>query len=238
LKEYALIGLVLYFSKKFSGKYPFIFVGTLLFLTFLSLYSIPFDMQNAGIVTDYFKYQNFVFANLNYCFNLNFHSFYFGISYHLEMLLMASVGYMMAFFHLEPVIIRYRKVIFYGAFLAMFCCLIFIFFVIEKSSPHLKITFFLYILSLSICFVLGFYGLTKKFNTLKTVLEGFGRRSLTIYLLQNVLICTVWFWNFAQVQNLFEFYCLGQIILLLVSRFMTKNGIGLVEYYWRIWSLK
>jgi uncharacterized protein len=226
LKEYAIIGLILFFTKRFSSKHPFIFVGFLFILTISALYFIPFDMQNAGNITSYFSNNNPFFANLEYCFNLNLHSLYFGISYHLEMLLMASVGYMIAFYHLESLINIYRKVLFRGAFWGMFCCLSFIFFVVEKSNPLLKITFFLYILSLSVCFVLGFYALTKKFNTLKTVLAGFGRRSLTIYLWQNILICTIWFWNSVQV------------ILLLVSRFMTKNGIGLMEYYWRVWSLK
>lgn len=238
LKEYAIIGLILFFSKQFSSKCPFLFVGFLLILTILALYIIPFDMQKTGDAKTYFSYNNPFFANLKYCFNLNIHSLYFGVCYHLEMLLLASIGYIMAFYHLESLLIFHRKPLFYGSILLIFFTLFLIIFVFDKSNPFLKIAFFFYILFLSISFVIGFYTITKKFNSLNSLLAGFGRRSLTIYLLQNFLICTIWLWDFNPDNLLFYAYCLGQIFILFFSRFFTKNGIGLVEYYWRIWSMK
>jgi len=114
--------------------------------------------------------------------------------------------------------------------------LYFIFFILEKTNPFIKIAFFGYILSFSICFVLGFYAISKKYKSFNTILANFGRRSLTIYLLQNFLICTIWIWDEQTNNVLFIYYCLGQIVILLLSKIMAKNGIGIVEYYWRLLS--
>jgi uncharacterized protein len=233
LKEYAIIGLILFYTKSISNKFPVLFIFAILIFTLLALYFIPFDMQKAGDLKAYFIGNNVFFANLKYCFSLNIHSLYFGICYHLEMLSLASIGYFMAFYHLESLIVIHRKKLFYGSFFSMVVSLCFIFFLFEKLSPFIKIAFFSYILSLSIFFVLGFYAISKKYKSINTILASLGRRSLTIYLLQNFLISTVWFWEGQTTNLLFIVYCLGQILILLLSKSMTKNGIGIVEHYWR-----
>lgn len=174
-----------------------------------------------------------LFANLKHCYSLNTQSLYFGICYHLKMLMLTSLGYFMAFYQLESVIIRHRKKLFYGAFFSTLLCLLFIFFIVQKDNPLIKIIFFSYILSLSVWFVVGFYGITKKYQSFTSLLANFGRRSLTIYLLQNFLICSIWLW-FETPK--FELYCLGQSFNLILSQSFTKDGIGIVEYYWRRWS--
>jgi uncharacterized protein len=233
LKEYAIIGLILFYTKSISSKFPFLFIFAILIFTLLALYFISFDMQKAGDLKAYFMGSNVFLANLKYCFNLNIHSLYFSICYHLELLLLASIGYFMAFYHLESLIFIHRKKLFYGSFFLMVISLFCIFFVLEKTSPFIKIAFFCYILALSICFVLSFYVISKKYKSFNIILAAFGRRSLTIYLLQNFLISTVWFWDVQTNNLLFITYCLGQFLILLLSNSMTKNGIGMVEYYWR-----
>ena len=233
LKEYAIIGLILFYTKNISSKFPIIYLLFIFIFTLLALYIVPFDMQQAGDLESYFADNNPLFANLKYCYHLNTQSLYFGICYHLEMLLLASMGYFMAFYQLESVIVRQRKKLFYEAFFSMLTCLLLIFFIVQKDNPLIKIIFFFYILSLSVWFVLGFYGFTKKYQSFSSLLSNFGRKSLTIYLLQNFLICTIWLWS--ETPD-FRIYCLGQILILLLSQWFTKNGIGIVEYYWRQWS--
>ena len=233
LKEYAIIGLILFYTKSISSKFPIIYLLLILTVTLLVLYLVPFDMQRAGDLKCYFVNNNPLLANLKFCYNLNTQSLYFGICYHLEMLLLASIGYFMAFYQLESVIVRHRKKLFYGAFFSMLFCLLLIFFIVQKDNPLIKITFFFYILSLSVWFVLGFYRITKKYKLLTSLLAHFGRRSLTIYLLQNFLICTIWLWDET---SKFDVYCVGQLLVLLLSQWFIKNGIGIVEYYWRHWS--
>jgi uncharacterized protein len=233
LKEYAIIGLVLFYTKNITGKFPIFFILSILVFTLVALYFIPFDMQKASDLKDYFIGNKVFLANLKYCFSLNIHSLYFGICYHLEMLLMASIGYFISFYHLESLIVIHKKKLFYGTLSSMVISLCFIFFVLEKLSPFIKIAFFSYILALSICFVLGFYVISKKYKSFNAILTSFGRRSLTIYLLQNFLICTIWLWSGTPD---FRIYCLGQILILLLSQWFTKNGVGIVEYYWRRWS--
>ena len=233
LKEYAVIGLILFYTKSISSKFPIIYLLFIFTITLLVLFLVPFDMQRAGDLKSYFADNTFLLANLKYCYSLNTQSLYFGICYHLEMLLLTSIGYFMAFYKLESLIVRHRKKLFYGAILFMLLCLTLIFFKIQKDDPMIKITFFFYILSLSVWFVLGFYGITKRNKSLTSLLAHFGRRSLTIYLLQNFLICTVWLWS--ETPD-FRTYCLGQLLILVLSQWFTKNGIGIVEYYWRRWS--
>jgi uncharacterized protein len=233
LKEYAIIGLILFYTKSISSKFPVAYLLTIFTFTLLALYFVPFDMQRAGDLKSYFTNNNPILANLKYCHRLNTQSLYFGVCYHLEMLLLASLGYFMAIYQLESVTVRYRKKLFHGAFFSMLLCLLLIFFILQKDNPLIKITFFSYILSLSVCFVLGFYHITKKYQSFTRFLANFGRRSLTIYLLQNFLICTIWLWDKTPD---FRFYCLGQLLILIMSQWFTKNGIGMVEYYWRRWS--
>jgi uncharacterized protein len=233
LKEYAIIGLIIFYTKSISTKFPISYLLSIFIITLLALYIVPFDMQRAGDLKSYFADNNPFFANLKYCYRLNTQSLYFGICYHLEMLLLASIGYFMAFYQLESVIVLHRRKLFYGAFFSMSLCLLLIFFKIQKDDPLIKITFFSYILSLSVWFVLGFYGFTKKYQSFSSLLANFGRRSLTIYLLQNFLICTIWLWS--ETPD-FRIYCLGQLLILFLSQWFTKNGIGIVECYWRRWS--
>jgi uncharacterized protein len=242
LKEYAVIGLILFFTEGFSKKFPLTFQTSLLIFVILGLYFIPFDMQNTGNLTVYFKENNPFLANLQYCFSLNTKSLYFGICYHLEMLLLASTGYFIAFFQIESLIVLYKKVLFYGSTFTMINSLLLIFFVLANQNSFVKIIFFVYIFSLSVFFVLGFYFLSKKYKKFNSFFVSFGRRSLTIYLLQNFLICTIWTLSETTIvlhfQALFIVYCVGQILILAVSKWLTKEGVGVVEYYWRIWSLK
>jgi uncharacterized protein len=242
LKEYAVIGLILFFTQRISKKFPVIFIASLLMFVILGLYFIPFDMQDAGDLKVYFKDNNLFLANLKYCFSLNTQSLYFGICYHLEMLFLASIGYMIAFYQIETLIVRYRKVLFHGSLFTMVHSLLLIFFVLDNQNSIIKIAFFVYILSLSIFFIVGFYYLSKKFKKFNSFFISFGRRSLTIYLLQNFLICTIWALSektiVLQFQTLFIVYCIGQILILVLSKSLTKQGIGVVEFYWRAWSLK
>lgn len=233
LKEYAIIGLILFYTKNISSKFPIFYCLTIFIFTLFALYIVPFDMHRAGDLKGYFADNNPLLANLKYCYTINTQSLYFGICYHLEMLFLACIGYFMAFHQLESVIVLHRKKLFYGAFFTMLLCLFLIFFEVQKNNPLIKLLFFFYILSLSVCFVLGFYRITKKYKSFSLLLANFGRRSLTIYLMQNFLICTIWLWG--ETPD-FRIYCLGQLLILLLSKWSTKNGVGIVEYYWRRWS--
>lgn len=240
LKEYAIIGLILFYTRHILAKYPVSSLLFIAFLTLLVLYHIPFDMKEAGNPKDYFHHSNIFLANLKYCIRLNLHSLYFAICYHLEMLLMALIGFFISFFHFEEFIVRKRFTFLYSSLIIMFTALSIIFFFFENRSPMLKVTFFIYILSLSTGFVIGFYLLIKKYYSLALFFIPFGRRSLSIYLLQNMIIATVWLWSDIHLQNHFnEFflsYCILQLVILFFSRFLVVDKIGVLEMLWRKWS--
>lgn len=240
LKEYAIIGLILFYASPILVKYP---VSSLLFIGFLTLvvlYYIPFDMKEAGNPKDYFHHSNIFLDNLKYCISLNLHSLYFAVCYHIEMLLMASIGFFITSFHLEGFIVRKRFTLLWFSLFVMFIALTTIFFILENGSPLVKIFFFIYILSLSTSFVIGFYLLIKKYYSLDLFFIPFGRRSLTIYLLQNIIITTIWLWSDTHLQNHFnEFflsYCILQLVILFFSRFLVVDKIGVLEMLWRKWS--
>lgn len=140
-------------------------------------------MKEAGIPKDYFLDSNIFLANLKYCISLNFHSLYFAVCYHFEMLLMALIGFFISLFHLKEFIVRKRFTLLWFSLFVMFMALFTIFFILENGSPMFKLFFFIYILSLSTGYVIGFYLLIKKYYCLAQFFIPFGRRSLTIYLL-------------------------------------------------------
>ena len=241
LKEYALIGLVLFYGRPILAKYPFLSVLFLFIFTLISLYFIPFDMQRAGDLRTIFQENNPIIANLTYCYHLNFHSLYYAVCFHAEILLMASIGFMIAFFNLEKLLVIYQSKLFWGSIFMMLIVLFLALFTIEKGNPLFRILFFIYILSLATWFVIGFYKLFKKYKFMGTLFIPFGRRSLTIYLLQNFVICTIWLWSepflLTHYAIFFLTYCLIQLLLLFSSRFFVVKGVGFVEMYWKKWSV-
>jgi len=235
LKEYAIIGLILFYAHPILAKYPVSSLLFICFLTFLALYYIPFDMNEAGNPKDYFHDSNIFIANLKYCINLNLHSLYFAVCYHLEMLLMASIGFFISFFHLEGFILRKRFTLLWFSLSVMFIALATIFFILENGSPLVKIFFFTYILSLSTSFVIGFYLLIKKYYSLALFFIPFGRRSLTIYLLQNMIITSIWLWSDSNIEMYFnEFflsYCVIQLVILFFSKFLVLITWGSLKCF-------
>jgi uncharacterized protein len=240
LKEYTIIGLILFYGRTILSKYPYLSVFLILILTLFSLYFIPFDMQKAGDINSIFRQNNPILANLKYCFKLNIHSSYYAICFHLEILLMAYTGFMMSFFNVERLIIINQSKLFWGSLFMMFLALFLSLFVIDKDNPIFIILFFTYIFSLATWFVISFYKLFKKYKFMSHLFVPFGRRSLTIYLVQNVVICSVWFLNksllITHFSTLFWTYCGIQLVILVLSRCFSLNGIGVVEMYWRKWS--
>ena len=240
LKEYAIIGLILFYGRPILAKYPILSVLFIFIFTHTSLYFIPFDMQEAGNLRTIFQENNPIIANLKYCYNLNIYSLYYAVCFHSEILLMASIGFMMAFFSLERLVVIHQSKLFWGSIFMMLTVLFLALFAIEKGNPLFKILFFVYVFSLSIWFVIGFYKLFKKCKSIGTLFILFGRRSLTIYLLQNFVICTIWLWSgpflLTHYSILFLAYCIIQMLLLFSSRFFVVNGVGFVEMYWKKWS--
>ena len=237
LKEYALIGLMLFYGRNTLAKYPFQSVLLLFIFTLTSLYFIPFDMQQAGDLRTIFQENNPIIANLKYCYYLNIHSLYYAVCFHAEILLMASMGFMIAFFSLERLLAIHQSKLFWGSIFTMLTVLFLALFTIEKSNPLFRILFFVYVLSLATWFVIGFYKLFKKYKFIGTLFIPFGRRSLTIYLLQNFVICTIWLWAepflLTHYSILLLAYCLIQMLLLFSSRFLVVNNIGIIELYWK-----
>ena len=194
-------------------------------------------MQQAGDLRTIFQENNPIIANLMYCYYLNVHSLYYVVCFHAEMLLMASIGFMIAFFNLERLLVIHQSKLFWEAIFMMLTVLFLALFTIEKGNPLFRILFFIYILSLATWFVIGFYMLFKKYKFIGTLFIPFGRRSLTIYLLQNFVICTIWLWSNPFVLThyaiFFLAYCILQLLLLFSSRFFVVSGIGIIELYWK-----
>ena len=240
LKEYAIIGLMLFYGRDTLAKYPFLSVLFLFIFTLTSLYFIPFDMQEAGDLKTIFQENNPIISNLKYCCYLNIYSLYYAVCFHAEILLMASVGFIIAFFNLKKLLVFHQSKLFWGSIFMMLTVLFLALFTIEKGNPLFRILFFIYILSLATWFVIGFYQLFKKYKLMGTLFIPFGRRSLTIYLLQNFVICTIWLWSepflLTHYAIFFLAYCLIQMLLLFSSRFFVVNGVGFVEMYWKKWS--
>jgi uncharacterized protein len=242
LKEYAIIGLILFYGRNILSKYPFFSGLFLLIFTLISLYFIPFDMQKAGDINSIFSKNSSIIANLKYCYTLNVHSSYYAICFHFEILLLASIGFIMSFLSLERLLIIYQSKLFGSALFMFFLTLFLTLFVIDKDNSIFRILFFTYIFSLATWFVIGFYKLFKKYKFMNHLFVPFGRRSLTIYLIQNVVICTVWFWDKsainANLSTFFWSYCIVQLLILVLSQLLTIDGVGVVESYWRRFSLK
>lgn len=242
LKEYAVIGLILFYTRHVFAKHPLLFLLLTSIFTLTTLYFTPFDMQKAGTITAIVQHNNLLIANLKYCFYLNTLSLYYALCFHTEIFFLAILGYAIATLNIEKKIVLNRKKLLFGGISMIFLTLYLALFTIESNTPIFKILFFLYILSLSTSFVIGFYSVIKKCTSLANFLIVFGRRSLTIYLLQNMIICTVWLWNeslFKQQYSLFFIgYCTVQLLVLYLSRFGVVNKIGIIEVYWRKWSQK
>ena len=237
LKEYAIIGLILFYGRPILAKYPFQSVLFIFIFTLTSLYFISFDMQRAGYLRTIFQENNSIIANLTYCYYLNIHSLYYAVCFHAEILLMASLGFIIAFFSLERLLVLHQSKLFWGSFFMMLTVLFLALFTIEKGNSFFKLLFFAYVFSLSTWFVMGFYKLFKKYKFIGTLFIPFGRRSLTIYLLQNFLICSIWIWSQPFVLThyavFFLAYCIIQLLLLFSSRFFVVNNIGIIELYWK-----
>ena len=141
LKEYAIIGLMLFYGRPIFAKYPFLSVLFLFIFTLISLYSIPFDMQQAGNLKTIFQENNPIVANLKYYYYLNVHSLYYVVCFHAKILLMASIGFMVAFFSLERLLIIHQSKLFWGSVFMMLTVLFLALFTIEKGNPLLNYCF-------------------------------------------------------------------------------------------------
>ncbi|MEA5461645.1 DUF418 domain-containing protein [Arcicella sp. LKC2W] len=235
LKEFAIIGLLLYFSQKPLRSSPKFIICILTICTLLSIYTIPPDIHKVGNLINYLTTNNFIFDNIKYCFSLNIHSRYFGIVFHLEMLLLATLGYLMAVSRFGSLIITHRRKLFKLCFFLVLGSLTYLLSPIWKNLVGLN--FFIYVLSLSTCFVIGFNYLYKKYTFVAGQLENLGRRSLTLYLCQNLFLATLWTFDSVYLHShynqLFFVFCIGQILLVWGTKFLTVQGVGGVEWFWR-----
>lgn len=93
LKDYALIGMLIYGLRKYPIQYPVQSLLLVLFLVLIALVFVENDMSKAGSVKDFRYASNVFWANVSYTFRLNGQSYYYLITYHLEMFLLVLIGF-------------------------------------------------------------------------------------------------------------------------------------------------
>lgn len=198
LKDYALIGMLIYGLRKDLIQYP---VRSLLFVLFLVLLALVFvenDMSKAGSIKDFRYASNVFWANVSYTFHLNGQSYYYLITYHLEMLLLVLIGFYGSYLGISTTYLWVfdKAVKNFRLYLGLDVLMLFIF-VASAFIPWLnRLAYFSHIFLFSLWYMTGFYLIIKPQTSLHRILSNLGRKTLTIYILQNVMLCSFWFVSF------------------------------------------
>lgn len=195
LKDYALMGMLLYALRKLFFQHKKAALLTVLALTLIAISLTDNDMAKVGKVSDFIHTQNVFLANFKYSILLNFHSHYYLIVYHLEMFLLMMIGFYASQWGIKATYLWiFEKV---GSNFRLYLgldLLSLIFFIFTGGIPWLNhIVYFSHILLFSLWYMTGFYWLIQPKTWLHGFLSNVGRKTLSIYVAQNMILCSFWF---------------------------------------------
>lgn len=149
-------------------------------------------MKNIGNLSDYIKSGFVLISNFKYSIHISLVPKYYLICYHLEMNLLVLLGFYASYFGLEKSMLwRFDRV---NHNFYLFICLDFIvlFLMFSDDLKELRAVLFIHILTFSLCYMTGSYMLINGW-WLNTLLSKIGTRTLLMYLVQNIVLCSFWF---------------------------------------------
>jgi uncharacterized protein len=198
LKDYALIGILVYLFRKQLIAYKKLILLALLLLTLLSIVLIDNDMSKVGTFTDYMarSRNNVLFANFEYNISLYFHSSYFLIAYHLQMLLLVAIGFYGSLLGIKSTYLwvfdqaKKNLKLYLFVDLLMLCS-----FLVLTTYGYCSINYIFYfghIAFFALWYMTGFYLVINKWAWLSKFLSKIGKKTLTLYICQNLLLCSFW----------------------------------------------
>ncbi|SFP69622.1 hypothetical protein SAMN04515674_1059 [Pseudarcicella hirudinis] len=242
LKDYAMIGLIIYALKNLIIRFRSIALIVLFLLTIGCLLFIENDMKNVGSITDLVKTDSVFLANFKYSIYLNLSSKYYLVCYHIQMLLLVLTGFYAGYFGINKTYLWcFKRPLynFWSYLMADGMILSFLFLFHSHISTFGSVLYFLHILFFSIWYMTGFSMLVRDGTLLNKILSKIGRRTLTIYFIQNLILCSIWFLSSKQISQgliINSIYFLGlQIGILLIflinKSFLKKSSW--IENLWR-----
>ena len=233
LKDYALIGMLLYAFRNVLIKHQKMVLLITLICTIIAICMVDNDMVKVGKVSDFIQSQNVFLANIKYSIYLNIHSKYYLIVYHLEMLLLMLIGFYASISGIKATYlwIFERAVSNFKLYLSL-DGLMLIAFIFTGSN----IIYFSHILFFALWYMTGFYLLIKPKKWLHNLLSSIGQKTLSIYVCQNIILCSFWLFipkleEYGLMINSIIFLGLQIVILSIFVR--SHNKMNTVEMFWR-----
>ena len=239
LKDYALIGLLLYSLQNPINKHPQWSLGIVSALVLLSLYWVDFDMAKAGNFAQILKAKGWL-APITYNLQLYIQSKYFLICYHLEMLWLVLIGYLASQQGIERLVFWICSSVRKNFQLYLFLDVIMIGIWLMNTTNKLRNYGYLFhILFFSIWYMLGLVQVMTKLPKLGSFLAEMGKCTLSLYLCQNVTLYLMILLNLECSMMTSTLFLGLQIGLIIWFRFDKRFlGSRFVERYWRALALK
>lgn len=193
LKDYAIVGILIYLLRNLLLKHRVLVLLLFFTLTIISLLTVDYDMKNIGNLSDYIKSGFVLISNFKYSIHINLVSKYYLICYHLEMILLVLLGFYASYFGLEKSLLWNFKKVNHNFYLFICLDLIALFLIFSDVLKEFRaVLYFIHILTFSLWYMTGFYILVNG-TKLNTVLSRLGKRTLSLYLIQNIVLCSFWF---------------------------------------------
>lgn len=239
LKDYAMIGLLLYFLQNPIKKYPKWSLVIVSALVLLSLYWIGFDMAKAGNFSQILKVKGWL-APITYNSQLYTQSKYFLICYHLEMFWLVLLGYVASLQSIDKSVFwvcsSVRKN--FQLYLLLDAIVIGIW-LMNATNKLGNYGYLFHILFFSIWYMLGLVQVMTKFPKLGSFLAEMGKCTLSLYLCQNVILYLMILLNLECSMMTGTLFLGLQIGLIIWFRFDKRFlGSRFVERYWRALALR
>ncbi|MEA5462053.1 hypothetical protein VB796_23480 [Arcicella sp. LKC2W] len=233
LKDYAAIGMLLYAFRNVLIKHQKMVLLTTLICTIIAICTVDNDMVKVGKVSDFIQSQNVFLANFKYSIYLNIHAKYYLIVYHLEMFLLILIGFYTSFSGIKATYLWvFEKAASNFRLYLGLDILMLVLFILTGSN----IIYFSHILFFALWYMTGFYLLIKPKTWLHNLLSSIGQKTLSIYVCQNVILCSFWMAfpilkEYGLIINSLIFLGLQIVILSIFVR--SHDKMNIVEKFWR-----
>jgi len=239
LKDYALIGLLLYSLQNPIKKHTYVSLGLVSVLMLLSLYWIDSDMAKAGNFAQILKAKGWL-APITYNLQMYIQSKYFLICYHLEMFWLVLLGYVASQQGIERLVFWICSSVRKNFQLYLILDVIMIGIWLMNTTNRLgNYGYLFHILFFSIWYMLGLVQVMTKLPKLGSFLAEMGKCTLSLYLCQNVILYVMILLNIGYSKMIVMLFITLQIGLIIWFRFDKRFlGSRFVERCWRALALR
>jgi uncharacterized protein len=239
LKDYALIGLLLYSLQNPIKRHPHVSLGLVSVLMLLSLYWIDSDMAKAGNFAQILKAKGWL-APITYNLQLYIQSKYFLICYHLEMFWLVLIGYLASQLGIKKLVFWICSSVPKNLQLYLFLDVIIIGIWLMNTTNKLgNYGYLFHILFFSFWYMLGLVQVMSKLPKLGSFFAEMGKCTLSLYLCQNVILYLMILLTL-ECSKMIDILFLGLQMGLIVWFRFDKRFLGsrFVEKYWRALALR